>query len=109
MKRGAALLSVESVLATIVILTLTSIVARLISAGLPVISQMGTQVITEVLALGCWWGLNHWYPKAKVSWWRSSEHHQWLLVLPVIVVLLGDSTLNPQFQLRWATFSWLYL
>lgn len=98
MKRGAALLSVESVLATIVVLTLTSIVARLISAGLPVISQMGTQVITEGLALGCWWGLNRWYPKAKVSWWRNNVRHQWLLVLPVIVVLVGDSTLNPQFQ-----------
>lgn len=98
MKRGAILLSAESVLPTIVILTLTSIVGRLISAGVPAVSQMGAQVITELLAVGCWWGLNHGYPKAKVSWWRSSERHQWLLILPVIVVLLGDSTLNPQFH-----------
>lgn len=99
MKRGAVLLSAESVVMTVVVLTLASIVGRLTLVAVPAISKMGVQYITEVLALACWWGLNRWYPKAKVSWWRHKMRYQWTLLLPVLVVLVGDSTLKPEFRL----------
>lgn len=99
MKFRAALLSAESVVATIIVITLTSIVGHLTSMVVPLISKMGVQIITEVLALVCWWGLNHWYPKAAISWWQHGVRHQWALILPVLLVLIGDSMLKPAFHL----------
>lgn len=99
MKRGAVLLSVESLVMTVVIITLTSIIGHLGSAVVPVISKTGAQITAELLAFGCWWGLNRWYPKAKVSWWQHPDWQQWLLVLPVVIVWLGDATLKPKFNL----------
>lgn len=67
MKRGAVLLSVASVVMTVIIVTLAMMVGRLSASAVPMISKPGVQIMTELLAFGCWWGLNHWYPKAKVS------------------------------------------
>ncbi|MFC6255081.1 CPBP family intramembrane glutamic endopeptidase [Secundilactobacillus hailunensis] len=99
MKKGVVLLAAESVVMTVIILTLAIMVGRLSASAFPVVSKLGVQIIAELLAFGCWWGLNRWYPKAKVSWRGHGEPHQWVLILPVIIVLLGDSTLNPQFNL----------
>ncbi|GAX03738.1 abortive infection protein [Secundilactobacillus pentosiphilus] len=99
MKYRAALLSAGTVVMTIIVVTLASIVGHLISMTVPIMSKMGVQIITEVLALVCWWGLNHWYPKANVSWWHHGVRHQWALILPVLLVLIGDSTLKPTFHL----------
>ncbi|MCH5462598.1 CPBP family intramembrane metalloprotease [Lactobacillus sp. LC28-10] len=99
MKLRAGLLSVATVVITVIIITLTAIVGRLTAALVPAVTQMGVQLITEVLAFGCWWGFNRWYPKAKVSWWHAGVRHQWVLVVPVVIVLLGDATLHPEFQI----------
>jgi Predicted protease of the Abi (CAAX) family len=56
---------------------------------------------TELVALLIWWLVNRLYFHAKIGWGRnaSSTAKNWLFLLPVIVVLVGDATLGAQYVL----------
>ncbi|KRM11626.1 CPBP family glutamic-type intramembrane protease [Paucilactobacillus suebicus] len=54
-------------------------------------------VCVEVIVFVIWWLFNKVYLKAKIGW-RSSGR-SWCLLLPVVVVLIGDSTLGASYNL----------
>lgn len=54
--------------------------------------------ITELVMLFLWWLLNRTYLKAKTGW-QTVSGKGWLLLLPVVILLAGDSTLGAHFVL----------
>ncbi len=86
------------------ILTIAGVITNLTFNLFSVSLVPAQQIVTEVIVLLFWLGLNHFYLRQRVSWRFSFR--RWYLVLPVIVVLLGDATLKPHFTFDWAHILW---
>lgn len=65
----------------------------------------GEAAITEIIAFGVFWALNRFYLKTRVSWWAKIDRN-WLWGLALLIVLVGDATLNPQFTLTVGAIVW---
>lgn len=56
-------------------------------------------IIANLIALFFWWIINHFYLKTKIGYGAHGKFSDWLLFLPILIVIIGDSTLNPSYQL----------
>lgn len=99
MRKHASLLFIFSIILAIISLTIAWIISNIAFHLLPLDSLAAYQpVLTEILALLFWWGLDKTYFKSQVSWAFGTATKNWLYLLPIIVVLIGDATLNPSFN-----------
>lgn len=71
---------------------LVSLVFNLFSLSLAPVQQF----LSELVTLLFWVLINRYYLKVRLNW--QFKPHQLLYILPVLVVLLGDATLKPQFN-----------
>ncbi|OJG45269.1 hypothetical protein RV04_GL002317 [Enterococcus hermanniensis] len=68
-------------------------------------SVVFTPIITELLALLLIGLCNHLFFKVSIPWKNWPKGRQWAGLVPIIVVLLGDSTLNPHFSFGFLAIS----
>lgn len=96
---------IVSLFLVLVISTIAQAVANLgLNSFISIHSTNGKQwasVVAELVALLIWWLLNKAYFHATIGWGRNraSAGRNWLFLLPVIVVVVGDSTLGAQYVL----------
>lgn len=104
MKRHLWGFAVGMLVLPIVLLTIMTVVSNIIVHLLgwtPIEGSLGANwqmVLTEVLVLGSWFGINRGYLKVPIGWHLPKRIADWWFVAPVIVVLIGDATLNPSFS-----------
>ncbi|WP_461241069.1 lysostaphin resistance A-like protein [Paucilactobacillus sp. N302-9] len=56
--------------------------------------------VIDLVGFGIWWVLNHSIFQAKINWRGfAGKSRQWLLLLPVLIVVFGDATLGAQYVL----------
>lgn len=110
MRKHWPLFFIFSLILVLITLTIGQIVASLIFnlglAGLNTTTATEAAlktIVTEFVALIIWWVVNKTYLKAHVGWGRGSRLRSWWLVIPVILVLIGDSTLGVHFSTQWST------
>lgn len=99
LRKNTLLLFFSTIILAIVSLTVAGIATNLTFYFSTLTATTAVKTaIAEIVALILWWLLNKTYLKVKINWHISTRDSHWLFLLPIIVVLIGDSTLKPHFS-----------
>ncbi|WP_461242699.1 lysostaphin resistance A-like protein [Secundilactobacillus muriivasis] len=104
MKRHLWVFAVGMLVLPIVLLTIMTVVSNIVVHLLgwtPADGSLGANwqmVLTEALVLVSWLGINRGYLQVPIGWQLPKRLASWWFIAPILVVLIGDATLNPSFS-----------
>lgn len=99
MRKHRSIFIVIIMLLTVVVINAGQIISALIAQQMNHPNAAVIEIVTELLALLLMILLNRFIFKAKVAWYQLPARRQWLLLLPIVIVLIGDATLGARFLL----------